>query len=69
MEKLAIESHMMLVTHIATTLLYLEYAQAHTLNIFSIIGIYSPVIIWLDICTAYFLRFKAHKEAGLTEKE
>jgi len=30
--------------------------------------ILSMLIIWIDICVAYFLRYKEHKEAGLMDK-
>jgi len=32
------------------------------------IGVFTQVIIWIDICVAYFLRYKEHKEAGLMDK-
>jgi len=31
------------------------------------IGVCTVLILWLDICVAYFLRFKVHKEAGLED--
>jgi len=34
----------------------------------STLGALTLLIIWLDICVAYFLRYKEHKEAGLLDK-
>jgi len=34
----------------------------------STIGSVTPLIIWIDICVAYFLRYKEHKLAGLMDK-
>jgi len=32
-----------------------------------VIGAITPLILWLDICVAYILRYKEHKEAGLQD--
>jgi len=32
------------------------------------IGVFTSLIIWLDICVAYILRYKEHKLAGLMDK-
>jgi len=37
-------------------------------NLKASIGIATQLIIWIDICVAYFLRYKEHKEAGLMDK-
>ncbi len=31
------------------------------------IGIVTGIFVWLDICVAYFLRYKEHREAGLAD--
>jgi len=31
------------------------------------VGVVAALVVWLDICVAYFLRYKEHKEAGLAD--
>jgi len=32
------------------------------------VGVITHLVIWIDICAGYFLRYKEHKEAGLMDK-
>jgi len=46
---------------------YIHALTSMTLEPLGILVLISPVIMWIDLCTAYFLRFKQHKFAGLME--
>lgn len=44
-------------------------AYGKPLGIMWILSVFTGVIIWMDICSAYFLRYHMHREAGFSEKK
>lgn len=50
------------------TVLTLIFTVSTFANGSSTIGVFNALIIWLDICVAYILRYKEHKLAGLMDR-
>ena len=63
-------SAVILVLHIVYIYPFINIALLNNaLTAITFVGYIGPVTIWLAIAAGYIIRFKAHKEAGLADKE
>lgn len=53
---------------IATAIILLRAIVGYV-NDGATIGVITHLVVWIDICAAYFLRYKEHKSSGLMDKE
>jgi len=49
------------------TVIIVGYKIVRVMNGEAVIGDITKLVIWIDICAAYFLRYKEHKLAGLID--